>query len=57
MVLFCRGLVSEDHHAMIDAILVEAGVSASLVQHEEMAMFAARVLHPVLHQHTRKLFI
>ncbi len=57
LVDFCRGLVGPDGRAGVDAILLEAGVSPSMVNQENLSVFAARDLHPVVHEHARKLFV
>jgi uncharacterized protein (TIGR02391 family) len=54
---FCHGLAPESERAAVDAILLEAGAPASLINQENLSLFAARDLHPVVHQHARKLFV
>jgi uncharacterized protein (TIGR02391 family) len=54
---FCRGLAPEEQRDAVDSILLDAGLPASLVRHEEAALFASRDLHPVVHMHARKLFV
>lgn len=56
LVEFSRKLVPDERRGTIDRILKDSGAPESLLNQENLSLFTERGLHPVVHQHARKLF-
>lgn len=57
LVQFCLKIAPDAHRDSVQRILSEAGIGQSLVNQENLQVFASRNFHASVVQHSRKLFL
>ncbi|MEX2181393.1 MAG: TIGR02391 family protein [Gemmatimonadaceae bacterium] len=57
LVQFCLKISAEAEREAVQRILSEAGIGASIVNKENLELFASRRFHSTVVQHSRKLFL